>query len=159
MALKEPRGFKSATKHPEWVSAMDDEICALHQNHTWSLVPRPSNKNVVGCRWVFKTKLLPDGSIEHYKARLVAKGYTQLPGLDFDETFSPVVKPATVRLILSLATVTHWLIRQLDVKNAFLHGSLTEEVYMDQPPGYTDPRFPNHVCRLHKAIYGLKQAP
>jgi hypothetical protein len=119
MALKEPRGFKSATKHPEWVSAMDDEICALHQNHTWSLVPRPSNKNVVGCRWVFKTKLLPDGSVERYKACLVAKGYTQLPGLDFDETFSPVVKPATVRLILSLATVAHWPIRQLDVKNAF----------------------------------------
>jgi hypothetical protein len=101
MALKEPRGFKSATKHLEWVSTMDDEICALHQNHTWSLVPRPSNKNVVGCCWVFKTKLLPDGSVESYKARLVAKGYTQLLGLDFDETFSPVVKPATVRLIVA----------------------------------------------------------
>jgi hypothetical protein len=159
MALKEPCGFKSATKHLEWVSAMDDEICALHQNHTWSLVPRPSNKNVVGCRWVFKTKLLPDGSVERYKARLVAKGYTQLPSLDFDETFSSIVKPATVRLILSLAIVEHWPICQLDVKNALLHGFLTKEVYMDQPPGYTDPCFPNHVCRLHKAIYGLKQAP
>jgi hypothetical protein len=158
MALKEPHRFKSATKHPEWVSTMDDEICAFHQNHTWSLVPHPSNKNVVDCRWVFKTKLLPDGFVECYKARLVAKGYTQLLGLDFDETFSPVVKLATVCLILSLATIAHWSIHQLDVKNAFLHGSLTEEVYMDQPPGYADPRFPNHVCRLHKVIYGLKQA-
>ena len=137
---------------------MEEEIQAFRQNHTWTLVPRPSHKNIVGCRWVFKTKLLPNGSIERYKVRLVAKGYTQQADLDFNETFSPIIKPATVRFILSLAATSGWSLRQLDVKNAFLHGILNKEVFMEQPPGYVDPRYPNHVCRLNKALYGLKQA-
>lgn len=159
MTLCEPRGFKSASHHPEWMAAMHDEIKALHHNHTWSLIPRPMHKNVVDCRWIFKTKLLSDGTVERYKARLVAKGYTQLPGQDFDATFSPVIKPDTVRLVLSLATTSGWSIRQLDVKNAFLHSSLTKEVYMEQLPSFIDPQLPKHVCCLHKAISGLKQAP
>ncbi|RVX04761.1 Retrovirus-related Pol polyprotein from transposon RE1 [Vitis vinifera] len=159
LALKEPRGFKSATKHPEWLSAMDDEIHALKKNDTWVLVPRPQHHNVVGCRWIFKTKLHSDGSIERHKARLVAQGFSQVHGLDFGDTFSLVVRPATVRIILSLAVTSGWRLHQLDVKNAFLHGFLNEEVYMEQPPGYTDPQFPQHVCRLKCALYGLKQAP
>ncbi|RVW25418.1 Retrovirus-related Pol polyprotein from transposon RE1 [Vitis vinifera] len=137
LALKEPRGFKSVAKHLEWLSTMDDEIHALKKNDTWVLVPRPQHHNVVGCCWIFKAKLHSDGSIERHKARLVAQGFSQVHGLDFGDTFSPV----------------------LDVKNAFLHGFLNEEVYMEQPPGYTDPQFPQHVCRLKRALYGLKQAP
>ena len=115
--------------------------------------------NIVGSRWIFKTKLKSDGSLERRKARLVAKGYHQQPGVDFDDTFSPVVKPTTIRLVLSCAISRHWPIHQIDIQNAFLHGHLHEEVFMHQPVGYVHPSFPNHICRLHKALYGLKQAP
>lgn len=138
---------------------MQDEIDALHSNNTWSLVPRPLDANVVGSKWIFRTKLKEDGSIDRFKARLVAKGYTQVPGLDFGETFGPVVKAPTIRVILSLAVHFKWPLKQLDVKNAFLHGTLNECVYMEQPPGFEHPELPNHVCQLHKSIYGLKQAP
>ena len=114
---------------------------------------------MVGCRWIFKTKLHANGSIERHKARLVAKGFSQIHGLDFEDTFSPVVRHATIWIILSIAVTSGWPLHQLDVKNAFLHGHLSEEVYMEQPPGYTDPQFPQHVCRLKRALYGLKQAP
>ena len=159
LAMKEPKGFKSAAKSPEWLAAMDDEIRALTHNHTWELVPRPPATNVVGSKWIFRIKYHSDGSIDRFKARLVAQGYTQLYGLDFHDTFSPVVRASTVRIVLSIAVTRGWNIRQLDVKNAFLHGLLQEEVFMEQPPGYIDTSHPHHVCRLKKAIYGLKQAP
>uniref|UniRef100_A0A2N9GUK4 Reverse transcriptase Ty1/copia-type domain-containing protein n=1 Tax=Fagus sylvatica TaxID=28930 RepID=A0A2N9GUK4_FAGSY len=159
LASTEPKGFKSAAKNPAWLNAMDEEIQALQSNHTWILVPRPTNTNIVGSKWVFRTKYLPDGFIERLKARLVTKGYTQVPGLDYTDTFSPVIKATTVRVVLSLAVTNKCPLRQFDVKNAFLNGHLTEHVYMEQPPGYIDPRFPNHVCQLKKALYGLKQAP
>jgi hypothetical protein len=113
----------------------------------------------VGCKWVFKLKRNSDGSISRYKARLVAKGFHQQYGIDFAETFSPVVKPPTVRLILALAVTYNWPLRQLNVQNAFLHGVLKEEVYMMQPTGYVASSFPQHVCKLQKSIYDLKQAP
>ena len=138
---------------------MDDEIQALKKNDTWDLVPRPINHNMVGCRWIFKTKLHANGSIERHKARLVVKGFSQIHGLDFEDTFSPMVRPATIRIILSIAVTYGWPLHQLDVKNVFLHGYLSEKVYMEQPPGYTDPQFPQHVCHLKRALYGLKQAP
>ena len=138
---------------------MTEEFNALVRNGTWVLVPRTGNQNIVGCKWVFRTKRLSDGSVDRYKARLVAKGFHQRPGVDYTETFSPVIKPTTIRLVLSLATSRGWPLRQVDVNNAFLQGRLYDEVYMIQPPGFVDSTKPDHVCRLHKALYGLKQAP
>ena len=110
-------------------------------------------------KWIFRQKFNADGSFDRYKARWVLRGFTQRPGVDYDETFSPVVKPATVRAVLSLALSQQWPIHQLDVKNAFLHGTLSETVYCCQPTGFIDTALPDHVCRLNKSLYGLKQAP
>ncbi|WJZ98521.1 hypothetical protein VitviT2T_017037 [Vitis vinifera] len=159
LATSELTGFKSAAKNPAWLAVMDDEMKALQINHTWDLVPRPSNANIVGSKWVFRTKFLSDGSIEPFKARLVAKGYTQLPGLDYTDTFSPVVKAFIVRVVLSLAVSHKWPLRQFDIKNAFLNGILHETIYMEQLLGYVDPRHPLHVCKLKKTLYSLKQVP
>lgn len=155
----EPSTFGQAKKWSVWWDAMNVEISALHSNQTWVLVPLPPNANIVGCKWVYKIKRNPDGSVSRYKARLVAKGFNQTEGIDYTETFSPVVKPTTIRLVLSIAYSRGWDIRQVDVNNAFLHGDLSESVYMEQPPGFVDPSRPQHVCLLKKALYGLKQAP
>ncbi|GJS88782.1 ribonuclease H-like domain-containing protein [Tanacetum coccineum] len=144
---------------PHWYRAMLDEYNALIKNNTWILVPRPSDANIVRSLWLFRHKYNADGTLNRYKARLVANGRTQLTGIDVDESFSPVVKPATIRTVLSLALSRHWLVHQLDVKNAFLHGSLSETVYMQQPPGFRDSQHPDHVCLLQRSLYGLKQAP
>ncbi|GKD89388.1 ribonuclease H-like domain-containing protein [Tanacetum coccineum] len=138
---------------------MMDEYNALIKNNTWVLVPRPSHANVVRSMWLFKHKFHADGSLSRYKARLVANGRSQIEGIDCDETFSPVVKLATIHTVLSLALSHDWAIHQLDVKNAFLHGSLSETVYMHQPPGFTNPAHPDYVCLLQRSLYGLKQAP
>jgi hypothetical protein len=138
---------------------MQDEFDAPVTNGTWTLVPRPARANVVSGKWIFKHKFHSDGSLARHKARWVVRGFSQQPGIDFDETFSPVVKPATIRIVLSIAVSRSWPIHQLDVKNAFLHGNLDEEVYCQQPPGFVDTRCPDYVCRLHKSLYGLKQAP
>ncbi len=135
---------------------MNIEFDVLLKNHTWKLVP---SHNLIGCKWVFRIKRKANGSIERHKACLVAKGFHQQPDLDYDETYSPVIKPTTVRTVLSLAISSGWSLRQIDIQNAFLHGTLTEQVFMSQPPGYQHPNYPTHVCQLQKAIYGLKQAP
>ena len=115
---------------------MVDEMAALHSTDTWDLVVLPFGKFPVGCRWVYTDKVGPDGQVDRLKARLVAKGYTQVYGSDYGDTFSPVVKIAYVRLLLSMAAMCSWPLYQLDIKNVFLHGDLAEEVYMEQPPGF-----------------------
>nr|GEZ63963.1 ribonuclease H-like domain-containing protein [Tanacetum cinerariifolium] len=132
---------------------MHDEYIALVKNGTWILVPWPAGINLVRSIWLFKHKSHADGTLSRYKARLVANGSSQQLGIDCDETFSPVVKPTTIRIVLSLAVSHKWPIHQLDVKNAFLNGDLSETV------GFVDPRYPHHVCLLQKSLYGLKQAP
>ncbi|PKU79621.1 Retrovirus-related Pol polyprotein from transposon TNT 1-94 [Dendrobium catenatum] len=138
---------------------MSAEYLALQKQGMWSLVPLPPNKPLIGCKWTFKTKLLPNGQLDRYKARLVAQGCSQEFGVNFTETFSPVAKMVTIRMLIAAALNNHWKITQLDISNAFLHSELQDEVYMRQPRGFEDSQYPNHVCRLHKSIYGLRQSP
>jgi hypothetical protein len=138
---------------------MHDELQALDENKTWSIVPLPTGKKVVGSRWIYKIKFHSDGSIERHKARLVARGFTQTFGVDYKETFAPVAKMNTVRVLLSVAINCGWSLYQMDVKNAFLHGDLEEDVYMRIPPGHGREKEQGMVCKLHKALYGLKQSP
>ena len=136
---------------------MTAEIKALEHNQTWVLTSLPPGKRTVGCKWVYKTKFKANGDIERHKARLVAKGYTQTEGLDYFDTFSPVAKMTSLRVLLSIAAAKNWHLHQLDVNNAFLHGDLNEEVYMELPQGFLSSQ-PNLVCKLQKSLYGLKQA-
>jgi hypothetical protein len=135
------------------------EFEALLSNKTWTLCPRPSHQHVIHNKWVYKIKRKSDGVVDRFKARLVAKGFEQKFGIDYIDTFSPVIKPSTIRVILALVVYFNWMIMQLDISNAFLHGSLLKEVYIEQPKGFVDKNHPNSICRLEKAIYGLKQAP
>lgn len=138
---------------------MREECNALVRNGTWELQEPTGHENIVGCKWIFRIKRNSDGSVQRFKARLVAKGFHQQPGVDYLDTFSPVVKPTTIRVVLSLAISQGWPLQQLDVNNAFLQGHLSETVFMQQPPGFIDQDHPTFICKLRKAIYGLKQAP
>lgn len=138
---------------------MDLEYSALMKNKTWHLVPRQEGKNIIYCKWVYKVKRKADVSLDRYKARLVTKGFKQRYGIDYEDTFSTVVKAATIRTVLSIAVYRGWSLRQLDVQNAFLHGVLEGEVYMRQPPGYENSSTSGFICKLDKTLYGLKQAP
>jgi hypothetical protein len=151
-----PSFVRATLADPNWRVAMEDEYRALMSNGTWELVSRPHHSNVVTGKLIFTHKLRADGSFDCYKARWVLWGFTQCPSMDYDKTFSPVVKPATVRTVLSIAVSRDWPIQQLDVKNAFLHGTLTETVYCSQLTGFADPAHPDLVCRLKKSLYGLK---
>jgi hypothetical protein len=156
----DPRTYKVAMRSPdapEWSKACKDEIFALESNNTWEVVELPPGKKVINSGWVFKVKRNPDGSVERYKARLVAKGYSQRPGYDYTEVFAPTFRPASLRLIIALAAQEGFKMRSVDISSAFTYGELEEEIYMSQPEGYHQGG-PNHVCKLTKSLYGLKQA-
>ena len=156
----DPVSYEDATSRDDsafWKQAMDDEMASLLKNQTWELKPLPKGQPVVSCRWVFKSKLQPDGTIERHKARLVARGFSQTRGIDCFETFSPVVRYESVRTVLAIVAKHDMELAQFDVKTAFLNSSLEEEIYMQQPEGYEDGS--DRVCRLKKGLYGLKQAP
>jgi hypothetical protein len=153
--FKEPTSFSQAVQHPQWREVMHHEIAALQATGTSSLVPLPSHKRPIGCKWVYKIKLKADKTVEPYKARLVAKGYNQVEGVDYQKTFTPVAKMVTVGLLLSVAALRAWHLQQLHVNNAFLHGDLDEDVYMTLPPGFGR-KGETRVCELHKSLYGLK---
>lgn len=157
--IKIPTFVAEALKDPNWRNAMIEEINVQIRHHTWDLASPVTAINVITCKWIFTVKYRVDGSVERYKARLVARGFNQQYGLDYSETFSPVIKPTTIRLVLDVAVKNNWSIHQLDINHAFLQGTLQDEVYVTQPPGFVDPDRPHHVCRLNKALYGLKQAP
>ncbi|RVW94789.1 Retrovirus-related Pol polyprotein from transposon TNT 1-94 [Vitis vinifera] len=154
-----PNCMQEALQHPEWRKAVNEEIQVLQKNDTWKITKLPQGKHPVGCKWVFNVKYRADGRIDRYKARLVAKGFTQTYGIDFQETFAPVAKLNTIRVLLSLAANLNWNLHQLDVKNAFLNGDLEEEVYMEIPPGLKLSSSNDLVCKLQKSLYGLKQSP
>jgi hypothetical protein len=154
-----PTSVCATLTDPSWRHATEEEYYALITNNTWELVPHPVGSNIITGKWIFKHKFNSDGTLERYKACWVLHGFTQRPDIDYDETFNPVVKPATIRTVLSLAVSHSWPIHQLDVKNTFLHDTLSEIVYCSQPTGFVDPTQPDRVCCLNKSLYGLKQAP
>ena len=159
--VDEPRSIKQALDGPNskhWSTSTKEEIDSLLENKTWDLTELPPGKNVVGSKWVFKHKRDANGNINRFKARLVAQGYSQEYGLDYDEVFAPVAKFNSIRTVLAIANELDLEVHQMDVKTAFLNGDLDCEIYMKQPEGFVDPDQPEMVCKLHKSIYGLKQA-
>ncbi|KAA0034028.1 Beta-galactosidase [Cucumis melo var. makuwa] len=153
-----PKNIYTALECPEWKNAVMEEMKALEKNRTWEICAPPKGHKTVGCKWVFSLKYKADGTLDRHKTRLVAKGFTQTYGIDYSETFSPVAKLNTVRVLLSVTVNKDWPLYQLDVKNAFLNGDLVEEVYMSPPPGF-EAQFGQQVCKLQKSLYGLKQSP
>ena len=135
---------------------MKEEYDSLIENKTWTIEKLPPDRKAIGCKWTYKVKEKSDGTIDRYKARLVAKGYSQLNGIDYDETFSPVVKFETLRYLLCFASANNYEIHQMDVTTAFLNGNLSEEIFMKQPEGFVIKDKEDHVCKLKKSLYGLK---
>ncbi|GKA42326.1 zinc finger, CCHC-type containing protein, partial [Tanacetum coccineum] len=156
---EEPRNYKEASKDEKWIEAMEIELDSINKNNTWTLNTLPPNQKAIGLKWVYKTKRDAKGKIIKYKARLVAKEYVQEQGIDFDEVFAPVARIETVQLILALAAYHGWQVHHLDVKSAFLHGDLKEEVYVTQPEGFVQQGNSRKVYKLTKTLYGLRQAP
>lgn len=153
-----PKTYKEAVQDPRFNGAMKTEVTALEDNHTWDVTTLPPGKKAIGCGWIYSNKYRADGTIERPKARLVAHGNRQKAGRDYADTFAPVAKMSTVRFLLKVAAAKRWEIHQMDVHNAFLHGDLDKEIYMQLPPGFHTSD-PTKVCRLRKSLYGLKQSP
>ncbi|KAH9680506.1 Integrase catalytic domain-containing protein [Citrus sinensis] len=157
----EPKSFADAEKENDesWIMAMQEELNQFERNNVWELVPNPEHQSIIGTKWVFINKMDESGVVVRNKARLVAQGYNQEEGIDFDETFAPVARLESIRMLLAYACHKYFILYQMDVKSAFLNGYIMEEVYVKQPPGFENKKFPDHVYKLSKALYGLKQAP
>jgi hypothetical protein len=152
----EPSTFEEATKHKVWKDAMIEEYESILKNDVWEEVRRPQGKSVVTSKWLYKIKHATDGSVEKFKARFVARGFSQKEGIDYDEIFAPVSRYTSIRIIISLASVFDWKLHQMNVKTAFLNGEVEQEVYIEQPEGFVIHGKESHVCKLKKALYGLK---
>ena len=158
IAERELACYSEVVKDKYWRDAMHREIEALENNEIWVVKDLSAGKKALGCKWVYKIKYNSDGTIERLKARLVILENHQIEGIDYIETFAPIAKMVTVRVFLAVTAAMNWEVHQMDVHNAFLHGDLTEEVYMKLPPGFRVESF-RKVCKLRKLLYGLKQAP
>jgi vacuolar-type H+-ATPase catalytic subunit A/Vma1 len=154
----EPKKNYEANNHDDWIRAMNEELDQIEKNNTWELVPRPEDKNVIGSKWVFKNKMNEKGQVVRNKARLVCKGYAQVEGHDFDETFAPVARLEAIIMFLAYSCHKNFKVYQMDVKSTFLNGELEEEVYMEQPEGFSLKNNSDYVCKMKKALYGRKQA-
>ncbi|GJY38469.1 retrovirus-related pol polyprotein from transposon TNT 1-94 [Tanacetum coccineum] len=157
--LREPKNVNEALGDESWIVAMQEELNQFVANDVWELVPQPRNMTIIGTKWVFRNKLDENGIVSRNKARLVAQGYNQQEGIDYDETYAPVARLESIRILLAYACALDFKLFQMDVKSAFLNGFINEEVYVAQPPGFIDFEKPDHVYKLKKALYGLKQAP
>ena len=152
ISITEPTKVDEAFMESEWIQAMQDELHQLELNNVWELVKRPDPRkhNIIGTKWIYHNKQDENGLVVRNKARLVAQGYTQVEGIDFDETFAPVARLEAICILLPYANHHNIILQQMDVKSAFLNGKLEEEVYVAQPPGFEDPKFPDHVYRLNR---------
>ncbi|KAH9668296.1 hypothetical protein KPL70_021361 [Citrus sinensis] len=155
----EPKSFADAENDESWIMAMQEELNQFERNNVWELVPNPEHQSIIGTKWVFRNKMDESSVVVRNKARLVAQGYNQEEGIDFDETFAPVARLESIRMLLAYACHKDFILYQMDVKSAFLNGYIMEEVYVKQPPGFENEKFSDHVYKLSKALYGLKQAP
>ena len=159
-SLQEPQTFHEASSNHLWQQAMKEELDALYKTRTWDLVDLPSGKSTIGCKWVYKIKTQSNGTVDLYKACLVAMGFTQEYGIDYEETFAPMARLSSFMTLITVSTTRKWSLFQMDVKNVFLNGELSDEVYMKLPPSYSHPPgFPHRVFQLRQTLYGLKQAP
>ena len=149
----------AGAERDQWHAAILEELAAIREAGTWELVdPNPSIQNVIGCRFVLQKKRGASGEVTRFKARLVAQGFSQREGVDFSETFAPVVKSTSLRIFLAICAEHGWRIRQMDIKSAYLNGTISEDIYMRQPKGYEEPGREHLLTKLKKGLYGLKQA-
>jgi len=159
LSVIEPATVDEALSDDGWILAMQEEFNQFQRNDVWDLVPKPPQKNIIGTKWVFRNKLNEQGEVTRNKARLVAQGYIKQEGIDYTETFAPVVRLEATRLLISYAFNHGIILYQMDVNSAFLNGVIEEEVYVKQPPGFEDLKHPDHVYKLKKSLYDLKQSP
>ncbi|KAI3758717.1 hypothetical protein L6452_06288 [Arctium lappa] len=155
----EPKKAHDAMKESSWIEPMQEELLQFKLQDVWDLVDLPKGQRAIGTKWVFRNKIDERGIVIRNKARLVAQGYTQEEGIDYEEVFAPVARIEAIRLFLAYASYMRFKVYQMDVKSAFLYGSIEEEVYVCQPPGFENPSYPDRVYKLKKALYGLHQAP
>ncbi|KAH9704455.1 Integrase catalytic domain-containing protein [Citrus sinensis] len=155
----EPKSFANAENDESWIMAMEEELNQFERNNVWELVPNLEHESIIGTKWAFRNKMDESGVVVRNKARLVAQGYNQEEGIDFDETFAPVAMLESIRMLFAYACHKDFILYQMDVKSAFLNGYIMEEVYVKQPPGFENEKFPDHVYKLSKVLYGLKQPP